>query len=1282
MCKLFHLDRLFLAKHYHPKSVMGVECDRRCKGRRMPIFARINPGVVFLLIALVFLLPSPLAAQTGPVAHWQFNEGSGTIAGDSSGNGNFGMLVNGPVWTTGIEGTALRFDGVDDYVEVGNSASLNPAAELSLAVWVNASSFSSTQLLVSKYGAGGIQYFMRIQSGGRVRFGLNAGGIVTDVNTNTTLSANTWHHVAATYDGTQMRVYVDGVLDAFATKTGLMNDNGSNLNIARHEANRMFFNGLLDEVRLYNQALTDSEVLALFDPGTGDSTPPVITNISTSGLTTSSATTTWDTDEPADSQIEYGLDTNYGQLVFDPTLTTSHSLTITGLSSSTTYHFRVLSADGSGNSAASGDNAFTTLVLANPPALAFAQPAAGATVVGPTVDVTYVASGDLTQADHAHLQLDSNPEVMDLDFDGSFQFTNVPVGPHTLTGYLATANHSKIAGTDASVSFSTVADTTPPTVSLTAPADGAMVSGTITITADASDNVAVAGVQFSVDGNNIGALDTTSPYSVTLDTTTLADSSHTLTAAALDTSGNVDTDSIAIIIDNAATIDPSLAAYWTLDDGSGFTATDSSGNGNDGTLINGPIWATGHVNGALDFDGSDDYIDAGDHASLNPTDAVTISAWVNTRNLTTTQMLVSKYDGPNAQYFLRIQSGRIRFNVQTNGLLSGPTSSTTISANTWYHVAGVYDGSQARVYVNGVLGAASSKTGAMVNSGVTVNIGRQNAGRMYFDGSLDDIRIYSRSLSASEIVALFNNTTFDTTPPTAAITSPADNSTVNGTIAVDVSAVDNAAIDRVELYVDGLLFKKDASLPYQFVLSTALFSNGPHTLLAKAVDTSNNIANSPTITLNVDNQASAVKYNIIFILSDDQRWDTMQYMPLTTALLGNESVKFNNAFVAVPLCCPSRATILSGLYSHNHGVLENLDTDLFDDTSTIATWLRAAGYRTGLFGKYKNFYGEVSPPVVPPGWDDWHGQVEQVGGTPFYNYSVFENGVLVNYGSQPQDYSTDVFGAKVVQFIESTPPGQPLFAYFSPRPPGDTPAPSDIGSFASFPPWRPPSYNEADVSDKPFWVRQLPLITQTQASTADTFHQQQLESLQALDRVVADIIDALTRTGRLNNTVIIFTSDNGMTWGEHRWLNKKWAPYEESVKVPLWIRVPGIPGRSEDRVTVNVDFAPTFAEWAGVVPSTKVDGFSLATLLKDPSAPWPTERLLEYLGTRDIHGVAEKRFQAVRTLQYVYAEYDNGDREFYDLFADPYQLTNAINDPTYTSIITVLRKVLAVMKNE
>jgi len=191
MCKLFHLDRLFLTKHYRPKSVFWVECDRRCWGGGILIFARISLGLVFLLIALVFLLPSPLAAQTGPVVHWQLNEGSGTIAGDSSGNGNFGTLVNGPVWTTGIEGTALRFDGVDDYVEVGNSASLNPAAELSLAVWVNASSFSSTQMLVSKYGAGGIQYFMRIQSGGRVRFGLNTGGMVTDVNANTTLSART-----------------------------------------------------------------------------------------------------------------------------------------------------------------------------------------------------------------------------------------------------------------------------------------------------------------------------------------------------------------------------------------------------------------------------------------------------------------------------------------------------------------------------------------------------------------------------------------------------------------------------------------------------------------------------------------------------------------------------------------------------------------------------------------------------------------------------------------------------------------------------------------------------------------------------------------------------------------------------------------------------------------------------------------------------------------------------------------------------------------------------------
>jgi arylsulfatase A-like enzyme len=153
-----------------------------------------------------------------------------------------------------------------------------------------------------------------------------------------------------------------------------------------------------------------------------------------------------------------------------------------------------------------------------------------------------------------------------------------------------------------------------------------------------------------------------------------------------------------------------------------------------------------------------------------------------------------------------------------------------------------------------------------------------------------------------------------------------------------------------------------------------------------------------------------------------------------------------------------------------------------------------------------------------------------------------------------------------------------------------------------------------------------------------------------------------------------------MSWGEHRWLDKKWGLYDESVKVPLWIKVPGVPGRTEAQPVVNVDFAASFAEWAGVLPQSKVDGYSLVSLLNNPAAPWPEERLLEYLGISGAFGVPERRFRAVHTGDYVYAEYDNGDREFYDLQADPYQLNNSVSDPNYSSVIDVLKKVLAAIK--
>ncbi len=234
------------------------------------------------------------------------------------------------------------------------------------------------------------------------------------------------------------------------------------------------------------------------------------------------------------------------------------------------------------------------------------------------------------------------------------------------------------------------------------------------------------------------------------------------------------------------------------------------------------------------------------------------------------------------------------------------------------------------------------------------------------------------------------------------------------------------------------------------------------------------------------------RLNIVLILTDDQRPNTMAYMPRTQALLVSQGVEFTNAFATTPLCCPSRSSILTGLYTHNHGVLSNTPplggAPRFVDTSTIATWLERSGYRTALIGKYFNAYDQLLPfPHRPPGWSTW--RAFKV--TDYYNYVLVEDSTQAPFGTASTDYSTDVLSSEAQAFIESTPDSQPLFLYFAPYAPHRPaiPALQDQGTFSGLPPWRPPSYNEADMSDKPAWVRTQPVITPAMADTTDVFVQ-------------------------------------------------------------------------------------------------------------------------------------------------------------------------------------------------
>jgi arylsulfatase A-like enzyme len=413
--------------------------------------------------------------------------------------------------------------------------------------------------------------------------------------------------------------------------------------------------------------------------------------------------------------------------------------------------------------------------------------------------------------------------------------------------------------------------------------------------------------------------------------------------------------------------------------------------------------------------------------------------------------------------------------------------------------------------------------------------------------------------------------------------------------------------------------------------------------------------------------------NIVLILTDDQRWDSLWAMPAVQGNLVDRGVTFTNGFVVNSLCCPSRASILTGEYSHSTGVYRNGPPphggfSAFHDSSTLATWLQGAGYRTALVGKYLNGYKRFTDgSYVPPGWDRWVA-LNFDGGGIYYNYELSIDGRLRSFGDQPADYSTDVLADYAVSFIRHTTSG-PFFLYLAPSAPHGPaiPAPRDAGTFSGLAPWRPPNYNETDVSDKPAWVQARPSLTAGRKGHIDAFRQRQYESLQAVDDAVAAIVRELRRSGRLRDTMIVFTSDNGLLWGEHR-LTGKQAPYEESIRVPVVIRYdPLIAASRRDRHhALNIDFAPTFAKLAGV-SAPGAEGRSLLPLLSGHATTWRKSFLVEHLGSK------MPTFCQVRAHRYAYVQYRTGEEELYDLNIDPYELDNVGRDPVYEHVLGVLR---------
>jgi len=425
--------------------------------------------------------------------------------------------------------------------------------------------------------------------------------------------------------------------------------------------------------------------------------------------------------------------------------------------------------------------------------------------------------------------------------------------------------------------------------------------------------------------------------------------------------------------------------------------------------------------------------------------------------------------------------------------------------------------------------------------------------------------------------------------------------------------------------------------------------------------------------------ATTDRPSVVLFLTDDQRWDSLWAMPNVLSLLGGHGVTFTNGFAVDPLCCPSRAAILKGAYPHSTGVYNNEGPyspfSIFDDSSTVATWLHDDGYQTALIGKYFNAYDESRAGYVPPGWDRWVAfAVSDLGGGGYTNYGLSVDGTLTHYGTAAADYSTDVLAGYADTFIRTADPDAPLFLDFTPYGPHEPAeaAPRYANSFSTLAPFRPPNFNEADVSDKPAYIRAIPSLSSSQIAREDLIRRKQYRTLLAEDDAVKTIVDALTATGRMSNTLFVFMSDNGFLYGEHRWgttgaMNKQ-VPYEESIRLPYIVRYDPLTSspRTDPNLVLNIDLAPTFAALAGV-PAPGAEGMNLLPLLADPSASWRSDFLIEH------HLTNLPSYCAVRSATAMYARYATGEEELYLLTSDPYELVNRASDPSQAALKASMR---------
>ena len=500
-------------------------------------------------------------------------------------------------------------------------------------------------------------------------------------------------------------------------------------------------------------------------------------------------------------------------------------------------------------------------------------------------------------------------------------------------------------------------------------------------------------------------------------------------------------------------------------------------------------------------------------------------------------------------------------------------------------------------------------------------------------------------------------------------------------------------------------------------------------------------------------EQGAERPNVLLVMTDDMAASDLEFMPNVRKHLVKKGTSFTDAVTNFSLCCPSRATFLTGQLAHNHGVVGNFWPygwyGMRGRGNTIATWLDDAGYETAMVGKWLNGYGaKDGHGEVPKGWDTWRGLLD-VSAYDYHNYVMNKDGKLKSWGDpdfaaklvemghiqtvpnpegfpnviaerdrifgpapydywgsqDPDDYSNDVTGEITTKLLKRAKKSKdPFFTWWSAAAPHrEDVATSLLGRPGRdpLPPERyeddvaglelpmPPNFNEADISDKPSAITNAATpLSEAQIESLREDYQGRAGSLMAVDDRFGDMVETLKDTGQMKETMIVFVSDNGWLQGQHRIPGDKYLPYEESLRIPLIMRGPGVPkGEEIDTQVSNADVVPTLVDLAGAKAGRRMDGISLLPGLEKPKrlpdralaieAPEPLFSHPDFPVNR-----WDRPYHGVRTERYTYVVWkETGEEELYDRKSDPYQLTNVASDPAFASVKADLSRKLGKLED-